>query len=419
MDTLINIVQTITGMGASAILPIIITILGLVFRMKLGDAIKSGLMVGVGFIGLSLIVQLLESSLAPAISYYSEIGSGFTILDIGWPAVGGASWSVPFAGLAIPLGLLINIFLVRIKVTKTLNVDIWNYMHFLVPGALAYFLFNSFWIGLGVTLLLSVLALFVGDIIASRWQDQFGLEGTTCSTIIHTGWTYPVAWLLNKLFDFIPGFNKLDFSFEEANKRLGIFGEPIVIGVIVGALLGILTKQDITTIVPMGMGVAGVMVLMPRVVGVLMDGLTPIGTAAKNFMTKQMGDNTELNIGMDVALGLGDPMTITVTVISIPLIMIAALILPNIQMFPIGLLMSVAYISVMTVMASKGNFLRSIISTVVFGVIVMYVRGYVAPGATEMLQGAGIQLEGLGTDFVLTGPWQVLTYWIKTLMGGV
>lgn len=31
MDTLVNIVQTITGMGASAILPIIITILGLVF----------------------------------------------------------------------------------------------------------------------------------------------------------------------------------------------------------------------------------------------------------------------------------------------------------------------------------------------------------------------------------------------------
>ncbi|BDQ56240.1 hypothetical protein EfsSVR2331_03650 [Enterococcus faecalis] len=41
MDTLVNIVQTITGMGASAILPIIITILGLVFRMKLGGCNQS------------------------------------------------------------------------------------------------------------------------------------------------------------------------------------------------------------------------------------------------------------------------------------------------------------------------------------------------------------------------------------------
>lgn len=65
MDTLVNIVQTITGMGASAILPIIITILGLVFRMKLGDAIKAGLTVGVGFIGLTLVVGLLNDSLSP------------------------------------------------------------------------------------------------------------------------------------------------------------------------------------------------------------------------------------------------------------------------------------------------------------------------------------------------------------------
>ena len=83
MDTLVNIVQTITGMGASAILPIIITILGLVFRMKLGDAIKAGLTVGVGFIGLTLVVGLLNDSLSPAVDYYSEMGTGFTIADIG------------------------------------------------------------------------------------------------------------------------------------------------------------------------------------------------------------------------------------------------------------------------------------------------------------------------------------------------
>ena len=131
MDTLVNIVQTITGMGASAILPIIITILGLVFRMKLGDAIKAGLTVGVG-----------------------------------------------------------------------------------------YFIFDNFFIGLAVTVILSVLALFVGDWVAPMWQEYYGLEGTTCTTIIHTGWTLIVAWAMNKLIDFIPGLNKLDISLE---RLLGCF----------------------------------------------------------------------------------------------------------------------------------------------------------------------------------------------------
>ncbi|AYE58775.1 hypothetical protein CO218_06280 [Lactiplantibacillus plantarum] len=87
MDTLLHIVRTITSMGASAILPIVITILGLVFRMKLGAAIKSGLTVGVGFVGLTLVVNLLNDSLKPAVNYYAKLGSGFTVSDIGWGSV--------------------------------------------------------------------------------------------------------------------------------------------------------------------------------------------------------------------------------------------------------------------------------------------------------------------------------------------
>ncbi|MFS8162392.1 PTS transporter subunit IIC [Lacticaseibacillus rhamnosus] len=415
MDTLLNIVKTITSMGASAMLPIVITILGLVFRMKLGDAIKSGLTVGVGFVGLTLVVNLLNDSLKPAVNYYAKIGSGFTVSDIGWPAVGAASWVAPFAALMIPLGLLVNIGLVRLKATHTLNIDIWNYMHFLVPGAFAYYLFHSFWIGLGVALALSILALFVGDWIAPKWQKQFGLEGTTTTTVIHTAWTLPITLIINKIIDFIPGLNKLDVSLEKLNKRIGILGDPVVIGAIVGALLGVVSKRSITQIVPMAMGIAGVMVLMPKVVGVMMEGLSPIGQAAQDFMTKQMGEKADLNIGMDIALGLGDPATVTTTVISIPIIVIFALFLPGIRLFPVGLLMSVTYISVMAVMASKGNLLRSIISTVLFSILVIYLEGWIAPGATQMLKGAGVGLSGQGSDFVLTGPWSLLTYLLSQI----
>lgn len=54
MEMLKNLMETITGMGATAILPLVIFILGLVFRMKPGAAIKSGITVGIGFIGLGL-----------------------------------------------------------------------------------------------------------------------------------------------------------------------------------------------------------------------------------------------------------------------------------------------------------------------------------------------------------------------------
>lgn len=98
--------------------------------MKIGAAIKSGITVGIGFIGLGTVVGLLNTSLHPAIEYYSKVGSGFTVADIGWPAVGAAAWVAPFAAMVIPIGIILNLILVRLKLTKTLNVDIWNYMHF-------------------------------------------------------------------------------------------------------------------------------------------------------------------------------------------------------------------------------------------------------------------------------------------------
>ncbi|EGJ27272.1 PTS transporter subunit IIC [Streptococcus porcinus] len=418
METLQAIMKTITSMGASAILPLVIFILGLVFRMKVTAAIKAGITVGIGFIGLGLVVELLSKSLQPAIDYYSKMGSGFTIMDLGWPAVGAAAWVAPFAGLVIPIGLVLNILLVRLKWTKTLNVDIWNYMHFLVPGALAYFIFDNFLLGLVVSVVLSLLALIVGDKIAPMWQEYYGLEDTTCTTLIHTAWTLPFVLLVNRIIDVIPGLNTWDISLEKLQKRLGLMGDPAIIGVIVGIILGVLTKQPITAIVPMAMGIAAVQVLLPKVVGILMEGLSPIGKAAKTIMMKQMGEDSELNIGMDCALALGDPATVTVTVITIPLTMLAALVLPGVRTFPIGILTSIIYMTTMTVMASKGNVIRSIISTLLFSIVVMYLGAYVAPGATEFLKGAGVKLSSQGTDFVLTGPWEILTYWIKTLVAG-
>lgn len=416
METLLTVVQEILALGAKTILPIIICALGLFFRMKLADAIKAGLTVGLGFLGLGLIINLLTSTLEPAVLYYQKLGSGYTILDIGWAAVGAASWMAPFAALAIPVGLLINLALIRCGAVKTMNIDIWNYMHFLIPGFLTYVLFQSMIAGFLVTILMSVIALFVGDRIASRWQSYFGLPGTTCTTVNLIAWTFPLALLVNKVIDFIPGLNRLNIHIDQVNKRLGIIGEPIIIGLFVGILLGVLTKQSFSITITMGIGIAGVMLLIPKMVSVMMEGLSPVGKAANTFMKKNVAADKELNIGMDVALGMGDPTTITTTVITIPLVILAALLLPGVQFFPVGMLTSVCYFAVVCTLASKGNLVRSILSTLLFCIISMYTCAYVAPGATAMLNAAGLSINGLGTDVSVGSPiWGVAIYWLSTI----
>ena len=44
-----SIIQALLDMGAVVVLPIIIFILGLIFRLRAKDAFKSGLTIGIGF----------------------------------------------------------------------------------------------------------------------------------------------------------------------------------------------------------------------------------------------------------------------------------------------------------------------------------------------------------------------------------
>lgn len=95
MDGLMNIVQGILGVGASVMLPIIIFIVGLVFRVPPKKAIISGITVGIGMIGINLVINLLTTSVGPAAqAMVARFGLNLTIIDAGWPAVAAGTLSL-------------------------------------------------------------------------------------------------------------------------------------------------------------------------------------------------------------------------------------------------------------------------------------------------------------------------------------
>lgn len=396
---MLDAITAVMTLGAAVMLPIVMTILGLIFRMKIGKAIKAGLMIGIGFTGLQVIITLMVTTVQPAINYYKGMdSSGFTTVDVGWAAMGAASWSVPFAALAVLLIVGLNILLVMLKWTKVLNVDIWNFIHFLIPGTLAYAITGNFWIGLVVTVGLSVITLFIAQWIAPKWQEFYGLEGTTCTTLSYITFSLPLAVAFNWLIDRIPVVRDIDISLEKVSDRLGFFGDTAFIGLIVGALLGAITYQPWQTILSMGIGIAAVLVLLPRMVSVMMEGLSAIGQGAQAFMKRRLGDKAELHIGMDVALSLGDPTAITTTVILIPLAILFAFIIPGMTYFPVGLLTGIVYMVPMFSLASKGNLFRTLLSSAIFLYIVLFFANIFAPEATLMMNATGVTVDGQVTD---------------------
>ena len=141
-------------------MPILFFILGICIGIKPGKALKSGLLVGVGFVGLSVITALLTSSLGGPLKQVTEIyGLQLGIFDMGWPAAASVAYNTTVGAFIIPVCLAINIVLLLVKATNTINIDLWNYWHYAFIGAVVYFATENIWWGFFAAIICFVITL--------------------------------------------------------------------------------------------------------------------------------------------------------------------------------------------------------------------------------------------------------------------
>ncbi|MFD2729344.1 PTS galactitol transporter subunit IIC [Enterococcus camelliae] len=386
MDGLMNIVQGILGVGASVMLPIIIFIVGLVFRVPPKKAIISGITVGIGMIGINLVINLLTTSVGPAAqAMVARFGLNLTIIDAGWPAVAAGTWAQPIAAVMIPVILIVNLIMLAMNWTKTLNIDIWNYWHMSAAAATGYIVTKNFIFGIFCGIIYTVIVQIVADKTAPKMQEYYGLEGVSFTTGSAQGYALigiPIGWVVDK----IPGINKLDVKPETIQKRFGIFGEPMIMGIIIGAFLGILGGYDFAGILQIGMTMGGVMFLMPRMVKILMEGLIPIQESAQKMLQKRYGDR-EIYLGMDAALATGAPAALATGLLMVPITLFIAVILPGNRVLPFGDLATIPFFAALVVPSRKGNILHSVISLTVVITLALLMATNFAPVLTQMANG--------------------------------
>lgn len=100
MQIIQNIFTYIIDMGASVMMPIIFTLLGLIMGAKFGEALRAGMTFGVGFLGLNTIIGLMSATISPVSTALVEnLNFKLTAIDIGWATGSAIAWSteaVPF-----------------------------------------------------------------------------------------------------------------------------------------------------------------------------------------------------------------------------------------------------------------------------------------------------------------------------------
>lgn len=386
-----EILNFILGLGSTVMLPIIIFVFGLIMRAGFSKSFKSGVTIGIGFTGINLVITLLTDQLGPVAQAMTErLGLDLQVIDIGWPAMSSISWAWAAAGLMIPIGLVINFVMLTLKLTKTMNVDIWNYWQFAFVGYAVTTVSGSLPMGIIAASALSILALILADYTQPFVEKFFGMPGISFPHLTALGFL-PLVVPLNWLIDKIPGLNKLNANPETIRKRFGIFGEPMSMGLIIGLALGLLGGQKIDAILQLAITMAAVMYLMPKMVAILMEGLIPISEAAREFMAKHFGDR-EIFIGLDAAVSLGEPSVIAVGLLLVPITILLAIVLPGNKLLPFADLAVIPFIVCLITVMSKGNVIRALIVGTVVMACVLLMATNLAPIETQMALTAGIKM---------------------------
>ncbi|SFH59254.1 PTS system unknown substrate IIC component, Gat family [Priestia megaterium] len=376
--------QYILGLGPTVMLPIVVFILAICFRVKPGKALRSAVIIGMGFVGIFLIFNLLIESVGPAAkAMVGRTGIDLPVVDTGWPPLAAIAFASPVAPFVIPMVVLLNIAMLMLRWTKTVDIDLWNYWHFAFAGALVYSATGSFFLGLLGAAIATIATLKIADWSAPYIQKRFNLPGVSLPTL-SSAIFFPVGVLGNKIIDSIPGVKKLKADPESIQKRFGVFGEPMMIGLVLGILIGIIAGFSFDKVLQLGMNLGAVMLIMPRMVRILMEGLIPLSDAIKALLKKKFPDRDDITIGLDISVAVGNPAVISTALLMTPITILLAVILPGNKIIPLGDLSVLTVPMAMIVLACRGNIIRAVIIGIPVIIANLYIASYLAPLVTQV-----------------------------------
>ncbi len=391
METILTAIGGfINNLGSTIVLPVVLTVLGLILGMKFTKAVRSGLTIAVAFVGIFLTVGLLGQNMGALGNAFAEkTGTGLDVIDIGWPAAAAVAFGTPVGNAIIPIGIIINVVLLLLGLTKTLDIDVWNFWHQAFIGAVVAFVTGSVLLGMIAAAINVVMALFLADWSQPLIEKYFKLPGISFPHLQSAGYMLlaaPFAALLKK----IPFLSKLNLNPDMIRKRLGILGEPIFLGLIIGILLSALAGQSVQGVLTTGINIAAVMVLIPRMVSLLVEGLTPVADAARKFMTNKF-PGREFFIGLDSAVLIGSPAVIASGLLMVPIEIGIALLLAPLgnRTLPFIDLADGVFVTAMIAPLVAGDVLLTVIlGGIVMGIGMIFTT-LLSPAVTSMVAAAG------------------------------
>ncbi|MBF0598861.1 PTS galactitol transporter subunit IIC [Atopobiaceae bacterium FL090493] len=414
MDVLLNIVNYILGFGAAVFVPLIMLIIGLIVKMSFKDAFFAALTLGIAFTGMNVLINFMTGAITPAAQGLAEAtGISLPAVDVGWPALSAIAWAWPLGVLCFPLLVVINLIMLLLKLTDTLNVDFWNCWTKLLTTVMTYYLCAAAGMPEGAAIAMGFLAASVQIILELKIGDAFqptiervtGIPGVTVPHAMML--TATVAYPIERLLEKIPALENNNADAKWLRKKIGIFGENAVMGFIIGTVMGAIAYRDVQQALTLGVQAATALQLFPMVSKLFMQALSPISDAVGDFMKKRF-KGRELIIGLDWPILAGSNEIWVTCILLIPFELVLAFVLAPMGniVLPFAGIVNICLVPGL-LMVANGNIIKMLIEGIIITPIYLLVSSSFAPFVTQLaLTFSPDSLANVGGDAMIT--WSTL-----------
>ena len=423
MEVLYKIMKVLVDIGPVGLIPIVLLLMGLIASRNKLILLRNSVYVFLGLLSFSLLLSFYINFFNPVIETILSItNKKFQVIDVSWMMSQKINLYNPMVVQLAVILIGLNILMIFLRLTRTINIDLWNLWIFLFSGIFVYEVTGILWMGILFSCVIATITFVMADIYAPYIESYYGLKGVSNPQAQTVVWA-PISELVNFILNRIPFIKRLHIFYEEIQYKLGVAGEPLIIGFILGFVIGVIARYrnfafnfwpSLGFAAFSGMNLSIITILMPRSVTLLYKGLIPIINDIRTFINSKI-TKREIYIGLNSLFVAGNASVIGLSTIMIPLTVYIATILPGNKVLPGADLVIIPMILVWAVGPSKGDIFRSFISALIIIPLVLLITTDMTGFITDFLaKKETVQIvEGYSKASSL-GMGSNLVYWILT-----
>ncbi|RIN46944.1 PTS transporter subunit IIC [Staphylococcus simulans] len=407
MNSLIDLANTIfkplIDLGAAPLMTVILAIITFIFTKKLSKSLEGGLKLGIALTGIGAIIGIITTAFSQAMTDFVErTGLSLSITDVGWAPLATITWGSPYTLYFLAVMVIVNIVLLFINRTNTLDVDIFNIWHLSIVGLFAIYCGANLFVATLLVIFIGVMKIINSDLMKPTFNDLLNVPSSNPMTSTHMNYMMnPFLLIMDKIFDKVfPWLDKYDFDAAKLNNKIGFWGSKFAIGLYLGVFVGLLAGQSPTQIFALAFTAAVALELFSLIGSWFIASVEPLSQGISNFANSKL-KGRQLNIGLDWPFIAGRAEIWAAANVLAPIMLLEAMILPGNKLLPLGGIIAMGVTPALLVI-TRGKLLRMIIIGAIELPLFLWAGTLIAEFVTETAKKAGAFPKGLSSDTLIS-----------------